>query len=64
MSITATTNPIKSLQEQYGGDVAPQFTCDGIPTFWAPRERVSEHLGISQVSDRSAVRHALRPYRD
>ncbi|HEY4900177.1 MAG TPA: NADH-quinone oxidoreductase subunit C/D [Terriglobales bacterium] len=45
MSITATTNPIESLQEQYGSDVAPQLTCDGIPTFWAPRERVREVLG-------------------
>ena len=45
MSITATTNPIKSLQEQYGSDVAPQLTCDGIPTFWTPRERVREVLG-------------------
>ena len=31
MSITATTNPIESLQEQYGSDLAPQLTCDGIP---------------------------------
>ena len=27
---------------------APQQTCDGIPTFWAPRERVREVLAISQ----------------
>ena len=45
MSIIATTNPIDSLQEQYGSDVAPQLTCDGIPTFWTPRERVREILG-------------------
>ena len=45
MSITATTNPIDSLQEQYGSDVVPQLTCDGIPTFWTPRERVREVLG-------------------
>jgi NADH-quinone oxidoreductase subunit C/D len=45
VSITATTNPIDSLQEQYGSDVVPQLTCDGIPTFWTPRERVREVLG-------------------
>jgi len=45
VSIIATTNPIDSLQEQYGSDVAPQLTCDGIPTFWTPRERVREILG-------------------
>ena len=45
MSITATTNPIDSLQEQYGSDVTPQRACDGIPTFWAPQERVREVLG-------------------
>lgn len=45
MSITATTNAIVSLQEQYGTDVASQLTCDGIPTFWTPRERVREVLG-------------------
>ena len=45
MIATATTNPIDMLQEQYGSDVAPQPTCDGIPTFWAPRERVCEILG-------------------
>jgi NADH-quinone oxidoreductase subunit C/D len=45
VSITATINPIDSLQEQYGSDVVPQLTCDGIPTFWVPRERVCEILG-------------------
>ena len=64
MSITATTNPIESLQEQYGSDVAPQLTCDGIPTFWAPRERVREVLGYLKAQDRSTVRNALRPDRD
>jgi NADH-quinone oxidoreductase subunit C/D len=45
VSITATSNPIESLQEQYAGDVTPQLTCDGIPTFWTPRERAREVLG-------------------
>ena len=45
MSITETSNPIDSLQVQYGTDVVPQLTCDEIPTFWTPRERVHEILG-------------------
>ncbi len=45
MSSTETSNPIESLQEQYGTDLAPQLPCDGIPTFWTSRERVREILG-------------------
>ena len=61
MSITATTNPIDSLQEQYGSDVAPQLTCDGIPTFWTPRERVREILGYlkSQIDRPYAMLYDL-----
>ncbi|MEO8592342.1 MAG: NADH-quinone oxidoreductase subunit C/D [Candidatus Solibacter sp.] len=45
MSITATTDPADALQAQYGLDLTPQRTCDGIPTFWLPRERIREALG-------------------
>ena len=45
VGVAAITNAIVSLQEQYGTDVASQLTCDGIPTFWTPRERVREVLG-------------------
>jgi NADH-quinone oxidoreductase subunit C/D len=45
VSSTETSNPIESLQEQYGTDLAPQLPCDGIPTFWTSRERVREILG-------------------
>ena len=73
VSITATTNPIDSLQEQYGSDVAPQLTCDGIPTFWTPRERVREVLGYlksridrpyAMLYDLTAIDDRMRVNRD
>jgi NADH-quinone oxidoreductase subunit C/D len=37
---TTVANPIDELKQRYGHDVVLQPTADGIPTFWAPRERL------------------------
>ncbi|HEY2860007.1 MAG TPA: NADH-quinone oxidoreductase subunit C, partial [Terracidiphilus sp.] len=73
MSTTATTSPIDLLREQYGSAVAPQLTCDGIPTFWTPRERVRDILGYlkdridrpyAMLYDLTAIDERMRVNRD
>jgi NADH-quinone oxidoreductase subunit C/D len=44
VSAATTASPMDALRDRYAGDIAPQPTCDAIPTFWCPRERAHEIL--------------------
>jgi NADH-quinone oxidoreductase subunit C/D len=44
VTTTAAANPIDKLREQFGEDITPQGTADGMPTVWVPRGRVHEIL--------------------
>ena len=58
------TNPIDSLQERVSAaTVGATATCDGIPTFWIPRERVHEVLRYLKDQIDRPYTHALRPDR-
>ena len=66
-------NPIDTLQRRFGEDVVPQESLDGIPTLWAPRERVHEVLAnlkngvdspYKMLYDLTAVDDRMRRNRD